>query len=62
VTVALAGIREASIPVNPTMPVHITLDPDDNIFLECADAAPAHYLITGNLRGISLKHGEGPGL
>jgi putative PIN family toxin of toxin-antitoxin system len=26
-----------------------TSDPDDNIFLECADAARADYLITGNL-------------
>jgi predicted nucleic acid-binding protein len=24
--------------------------PDDNVFLECAEAADAHYLITGNLR------------
>ncbi len=28
----------------------ITTDPDDNIFLECADAARADYLITGNQR------------
>jgi len=28
----------------------ITSDPDDNIFLECADAARADYLITGNQR------------
>jgi putative PIN family toxin of toxin-antitoxin system len=27
----------------------VTSDPDDNIFLECADAARANYLITGNL-------------
>lgn len=26
----------------------VTADPDDNIFLECADAARADYLITGN--------------
>jgi predicted nucleic acid-binding protein len=25
-------------------------DPDDNRFLECADAARADYLVTGNLR------------
>jgi uncharacterized protein len=25
-----------------------TSDPDDNIFLECADAARADYLVTGN--------------
>jgi len=28
----------------------VTSDPDDNIFLECADAARADYLITGNLK------------
>ena len=28
----------------------LTPDPDDNIFLECADAARADYLITGNQR------------
>lgn len=28
----------------------VTSDPDDNIFIECADAARADYLITGNLR------------
>ncbi|MBS1834059.1 MAG: PIN domain-containing protein, partial [Acidobacteria bacterium] len=25
-------------------------DPDDNIFLECAEAAKAHYLVTENVR------------
>ena len=28
----------------------VTSDPEDNIFIECADAARADYLITGNLR------------
>ena len=28
----------------------LTSDPDDNIFLECADAARADYLVTGNRR------------
>jgi len=28
----------------------ITSDPDDNIFVECADAAHADYLVTGNQR------------
>jgi putative PIN family toxin of toxin-antitoxin system len=28
----------------------VTSDPADNIFLECADAARADYLVTGNLR------------
>jgi putative PIN family toxin of toxin-antitoxin system len=30
--------------------LQVTSDPADNIFLECADAARADYLITGNQR------------
>jgi len=30
--------------------LQVTLDPDDNKFLECADAARADYLVTGNQR------------
>ncbi|HKV63752.1 MAG TPA: putative toxin-antitoxin system toxin component, PIN family [Candidatus Acidoferrum sp.] len=36
--------------VKPVQHLAITADPDDNIFLECADAARADYLITGNQR------------
>jgi putative PIN family toxin of toxin-antitoxin system len=36
--------------VTPSMPLQITPDPDDNIFLEYADAARADYLVTGNPR------------
>ena len=36
--------------VRPKYSLEITPDPDDNIFLECADAARADYLITGNKR------------
>jgi predicted nucleic acid-binding protein len=28
--------------------IEVTSDPDDNIFVECADAARADFLITGN--------------
>jgi predicted nucleic acid-binding protein len=34
----------------PELRIRIASDPDDNIFLECADAAGADYLVTGNLR------------
>ena len=34
--------------VAPSGPLQVTSDPADNIFLECADAARADYLITGN--------------
>jgi predicted nucleic acid-binding protein len=36
--------------VAPIGSLHVTSDPADNIFLECADAAGADYLITGNQR------------
>jgi putative PIN family toxin of toxin-antitoxin system len=36
--------------VSPVRPLHVTSDPDDNIFVECADAARADYLVTGNPR------------
>jgi len=48
VTTALARIREAGLLVTPTTPVTAASDPDDNIFLECAAAAKAQYLVTGN--------------
>ena len=34
--------------VSPSRQLNITSDPDDNIFIECADAARADYLVTGN--------------
>jgi putative PIN family toxin of toxin-antitoxin system len=36
--------------VAPRHTLRVTRDADDNIFLECADAARADYLITGNQR------------
>jgi uncharacterized protein len=36
--------------VTPPRRLYITSDPDDNIFLECVDAARADYLVTGNQR------------
>jgi putative PIN family toxin of toxin-antitoxin system len=41
-------IKNHSYTVAPTKPLEVTRDPDDNIFLECADAARADYLVTGN--------------
>jgi len=34
--------------VSPNRRLEVTTDPADNIFLECADAARADYLVTGN--------------
>jgi putative PIN family toxin of toxin-antitoxin system len=36
--------------VVPRLHRQVTSDPGDNIFIECADAAAADYLVTGNLR------------
>lgn len=36
--------------ISPPRRLQLTEDPDDNIFLECADAARADYLVTGNAR------------
>jgi putative PIN family toxin of toxin-antitoxin system len=36
--------------VDPVRALQVTKDPDDDKFVECADAARADYLITGNQR------------
>jgi putative PIN family toxin of toxin-antitoxin system len=36
--------------VVPTRLSQVTIDPADNIFVECAEAARADYLVTGNQR------------
>jgi len=43
-------IKNRAQVVSPSQPLQITPDPADNIFLECADAARADYLVTGNQR------------
>ena len=44
----LVKLRAASIVVKPAGHLSETSDPDDNIFLECAQASKAEYIITGN--------------
>ena len=41
-------IKNHSYTVVPTHRLDVTSDPDDNMFLECADAARADYLVTDN--------------
>jgi len=41
-------VRNRSHLVAPRQHLQAASDPDDNIFLECADAARADYLVTGN--------------
>lgn len=42
----LVGARSRT--VEPARKLSVSRDPDDDIFLECAEAAHADYLITGN--------------
>jgi putative PIN family toxin of toxin-antitoxin system len=46
----LAGIQNCAVKVFAAEAVTAASDEDDNRFLECAVAANAEYLITGNLR------------
>lgn len=46
----LQRISDNSHRVLPARPLEVALDPDDDIFLECADSARADYLVTGNPR------------
>ena len=53
--VLLSQIRKASEMFTPAGSLRIAKDPDDNIFLECALAAKARYLITGNAEDFPPK-------
>lgn len=46
----LEAIREKGFWVRPFRKIEVCTDPDDNIFLECAEACRAQFLITGNTR------------
>jgi uncharacterized protein len=46
----LHAIREKGFWVRPTEALRVCSDPDDDIFLECAQAGRADYLVTGNLK------------
>ena len=43
-------VRSRAVLVRPSQQLQVTLDPDDNVFLECAHEARADYLVTGNKR------------
>ena len=46
----LRSIRRLGHWVKPSATVEECTDPDDNVFLECAQAGEADYLVTGNKR------------
>jgi predicted nucleic acid-binding protein len=51
----LRAVRENGLWVIPTEKVRACSDPDDDIFLECAQAAAAQFLVTGNVRDFPAK-------
>jgi putative PIN family toxin of toxin-antitoxin system len=51
----LRAIRKSGHWVRPLGRVHACSDPDHDIFIECAQAAHAHYLITGNRKDFPAK-------
>jgi uncharacterized protein len=46
----LQAIRKKGFWVRPAESVRVCVDPDDDVFLECAQAAQADYLVTGNIK------------
>ncbi len=55
---ALRSVRERGLWVRPTVVVRACADPDDDLFLECAVAAEAEYVVTGNVRHFPERWGE----
>lgn len=52
---ALETIRTKAFWVKPSDPVRACSDPDDDVFLECAQAGSASYLVTGNVRDFPAR-------
>lgn len=51
-------IRKVSILTKPSRLLSVSPDEPDNRFLECADAAGADYLVTGNKRHFPASFGN----
>ncbi len=56
----LRAIREIGIWVKPSHKVRACIDPDDDVFLECAQAARAHYIVTGQCERFPCQMGRHP--
>ena len=48
VTAMMKSIRAVATKVSPVRTLSVSADDDDNRFLECAEAAGAEYIVTGN--------------
>jgi putative PIN family toxin of toxin-antitoxin system len=55
----LAGIREVAHFATPTLSINASRDPKDNKYLECAVAAKADYIVSGDVHLLELKEYEG---
>jgi len=55
----LQNLKRAATMVSPTQRISKALDEADNRFLECAKAARAEYLVTGNKRHFPFAEFEG---
>jgi len=53
---AMAAIRRVAHLVQPTQAVSVSPHESDNRFLECAEAAEADWLVTGNTRHFPESH------
>jgi putative PIN family toxin of toxin-antitoxin system len=53
----LADLERTALIVEPAVRLTVSQDSDDNRFLECAAAARAEFLITGNLRHYPAAYG-----
>ncbi len=58
IAATLQAIQEKWVWVRPTERVRACADPDDDIFLECAQAATADFLVTGNLKHFPVSWAE----
>lgn len=58
VDATLHAVRQQGQWVRQTQTVYVCSDPTDNKFLECAVAANAGYLVTGNLKHFPPRWGE----
>jgi uncharacterized protein len=52
----LRNIRQAGRLVHPTVTLKVSGHEEDNRFYECADAAQADYIVTGNTKHFKNPH------
>jgi uncharacterized protein len=55
---ALRAIRERGMWFKTSQQIRACSDPDDDVFLECAQAAKANFLVTGNLKHFPTSWGD----